>query len=124
SGVSVEHIGSTAVPDLPGKGVIDLMLLYGDGSLDRVREGIDALGFQRQSTRDPFPETRPMRLASVLFDKTKYRLHLHVLAEDAAEVGVLRGFRDRLIADPALKARYAALKNQLVESGVTDTVAY
>src|SRR5262249_42227181 len=79
--VSVEHIGSTAVPDLPGKGVIDLMLLYPEGSLERVRAGIDSLGFQRQSTRDPFPDTRPMRLGSVLFDGSKFRLHLHVLAE-------------------------------------------
>jgi GrpB-like predicted nucleotidyltransferase (UPF0157 family) len=47
-----------------------------------------------------------------------------VLAEDAPEVTVLRSFRDELIADPALKARYAAHKDQIVESGVTDTVAY
>src|SRR5262245_19315264 len=93
SGVCVEHIGSTAVPDLAGKGVIDLMLLYPDGALDRVRSEIDSLGFQRQSTRDPFPETRPMRLGSVLFDGVKFRLHVHVLAQDAHEVRGLRGFR-------------------------------
>jgi len=122
--VSVEHIGSTAVPGLFGKGVIDLMLLYPEGSLDRVRTGLDLLGFQRQSTRDPFPETRPMRLGSVIFDQTKFRLHVHVLADDAAEVGVLRSFRDQLIADPVLRARYAAVKDQIIESGVTDTVAY
>jgi GrpB-like predicted nucleotidyltransferase (UPF0157 family) len=120
----VEHIGSTAVPELPGKGVIDLMLLYREGSLDRVRAGIDSLGFQRQSTRDPFPETRPMRLGSILFDGTKFRLHLHVLAEDAPEAGILRRFRDELIADPVLRARYAALKDQIIHAGVTDTVAY
>jgi GrpB-like predicted nucleotidyltransferase (UPF0157 family) len=122
--VTVEHIGSTAVPELPGKGVVDLMLLYPEGSLDRVRSGIDSLGFQRQSTRDPFPETRPMRLGSVLFDETKFRLHLHILAENAAEVAVLRGFRDQLIADPVLRDRYAALKDQIVSAGITDTVAY
>jgi GrpB-like predicted nucleotidyltransferase (UPF0157 family) len=123
-GTSVEHIGSTAVPGLPGKGVIDLMLLYREGSLDRVRTGIDSLGFERQSTRDPFPETRPMRIGSVVFDRTKFRLHVHVLAEDAHEVGVLRRFRDHLIADPVLRARYAAIKDRIIESGVTDTVAY
>ena len=123
-GVSVEHIGSTAVPGLPGKGIIDLMLLYSEGSLDRVRAAIDSLGFQRQYTRDPFPDTRPMRIGSVLIDRTKFRLHVHVLAEDADEVQILRRFRDQLIANPALRARYAALKDQIVESGITDTVAY
>jgi GrpB-like predicted nucleotidyltransferase (UPF0157 family) len=122
--VSVEHIGSTAVPALPGKGVIDLMLLYRQGSLERVRAGIDSLGFQRQSSRDPFPETRPMRIGSVLFDRTRFRLHVHVLTEESPEVAVLRRFRDQLIADPGLRARYAALKDQIIESGITDTVAY
>jgi GrpB-like predicted nucleotidyltransferase (UPF0157 family) len=65
-----------------------------------------------------------MRLGSVLFDRTKFRLHVHVLAENAAEVGVLRRFRDQLITDSALRARYAALKDQIIDSGVTDTVAY
>jgi GrpB-like predicted nucleotidyltransferase (UPF0157 family) len=100
------------------------MLLYREGSLDHVRDGIDSLGFQRQSTRDPFPETRPMRLGSVLFDRTRFRLHLHVLAEDSPEVEVLRHFRDQLIAQPALKSRYAALKDEIIDKGVTDTVAY
>ena len=35
-GARVEHVGSTAVPGCPGKGVVDLMLPYAPGDLDRV----------------------------------------------------------------------------------------
>src|SRR5208337_3066549 len=47
--VRVEHVGSTAVPGCAGKGVVDLMILYPPGQLPEVREGLDALGFQRQT---------------------------------------------------------------------------
>src|SRR6185436_4164083 len=96
TGSRVEHIGSTAVPGLGGKGVIDLMLLYPPGSLVRARDAVDALGFQRQGTRDPFPEDRPMRVGAADWNGRRYRLHLHILSADSAEITDLRMFRDRL----------------------------
>src|ERR1700732_916453 len=44
--VRVEHIGSTAVPGLCGKGIIDLMIAYPEGRLEAVKAVLDALGFQ------------------------------------------------------------------------------
>src|SRR5262249_26734013 len=61
----VEHIGSTSVPGCAGKGVVDLMLLYPEGELETARSLLDALGFQQQTGRDPFPETRPMRIGAI-----------------------------------------------------------
>src|SRR4051794_9028819 len=79
-GVTVEHVGSTSVPGCAGKGVVDLMLVYPDGQLAAARVALDALGFQKQTTRDPFPEDRPMRTGSVVFDGTTFLLHVHVIA--------------------------------------------
>src|SRR5215469_12963565 len=59
--VVVEHVGSTSVPGCAGKGVVDLMVGYPPGRLAAVRDTLDALGFQRQTSREPFPEERPMR---------------------------------------------------------------
>jgi RimJ/RimL family protein N-acetyltransferase/GrpB-like predicted nucleotidyltransferase (UPF0157 family) len=120
----IEHIGSTAVPGLAGKGVVDLMLLYPPGRLAAAREALDRLGFQRQSNRDPFPEDRPMRIGSVDYDGERFRLHVHVVAEDAAEVSEVRAFRDGLRADGALRAGYVACKRGILAAGVTDTVDY
>jgi GrpB-like predicted nucleotidyltransferase (UPF0157 family) len=49
--VLVEHVGSTAVPRCAGKGVIDLLIPYREGELEPVKETLQELGFQRQSTR-------------------------------------------------------------------------
>ncbi len=56
-GLSVEHVGSTAVPECMGKGVVDLMVPCREGQLETARNTLGDLGFQRQSTRDPFPKT-------------------------------------------------------------------
>src|SRR5262245_38028637 len=65
AGVVVEHVGSTSIPGCAGKGVVDLMLVYPDGQLEATRDLLDAVGFQRQGTRDPFPGERPMRTGSL-----------------------------------------------------------
>jgi mannose-6-phosphate isomerase-like protein (cupin superfamily)/GrpB-like predicted nucleotidyltransferase (UPF0157 family) len=122
--VTVEHVGSTAVPRCAGKGVVDLMVVYEPGRLSEVREGLDALGFQRQTGRDPFPEERPMRIGSIEFNGSRFLLHAHVIADDSPEVADFRTFRDRLLADQTLLDRYVALKNRLIGEGVTDRLDY
>ena len=122
--VKVEHVGSTAVPGCAGKGFVDLMVLYPPGQLPQVREGLDALGFQRQTGRDPFPEERPMRIGSIEFDGTRFPLHAHVIASDAPEVSEFRTFRDRLRGDPMLLEQYVALKRKIIGEGVTHSLVY
>jgi len=123
-GVTVEHIGSTSVPGCAGKGVVDLMVLYPPGKLEQAKALLDAIGFQRQRTRDPFPEERPMRTGAIKHDNKTFRLHAHVIAADSDEAAGLRRFRDLLRADAPVRADYIALKQAIIESGVTDTLDY
>jgi GrpB-like predicted nucleotidyltransferase (UPF0157 family) len=122
--VKVEHVGSTSVPGCAGKGVVDLMILYPPGRLGEVRDGLDALGFQRQTGRDPFPEERPMRVGSIDLDGCRFRLHAHVITQDSPEVAELRTFRDRLRGEPVLLEQYVALKRKIIAQGVTDSLDY
>ncbi|MEW6208316.1 MAG: GrpB family protein [Acidobacteriota bacterium] len=122
--ITVEHIGSTAVEGCRGKGIIDLMALYPDDQWEQARAAIDSLGFQRQTTRDPFPEDRPMRVGSIEYDGDMLLLHVHVIAQSAEEARVLLSFRDRLRQDAALRAAYTACKEEIISSGITDSVDY
>jgi GrpB-like predicted nucleotidyltransferase (UPF0157 family) len=122
--VSIEHIGSTAVPGCAGKGNIDLLVMYPDGGLEEIREQIDQLGFQRQTTRDPFPEDRPMRTGAFVHGGQKFLVHLHVVAGASPEVDDLRYFRDCLRADPELRAAYVAFKKKLLAKGINDSIDY
>lgn len=119
-----EHIGSTAVPGCGGKGIVDLLLVYPAGRLAAARDTLDSLGFQRQVGLDPFPEERPMRGGVIEHDGQSYRLHVHVVAHDAAEVETLVAFRDRLRANPALLEEYVQRKRDILTAGVSDNVAY
>jgi GrpB-like predicted nucleotidyltransferase (UPF0157 family) len=100
------------------------MLVYPDGHLVAARDLLDALGFQRQGSRDPFPEERPMRTGSLMHDGTTFNLHVHVLAASSGEVQELRDFRDRLRADPHLRAAYVAAKKAILADGCTDSLDY
>ena len=122
--VKVEHVGSTAVPGCAGKGVVDLMILYPPGRLPEVKDVLKALGFQQQTGRNPFPEERPLRLGSIVYDGTRFRLHAHVIPVDSPEVLELRTFRDRLRGEPLLLEQYVALKRKIIAEGVTDSLDY
>lgn len=121
---TVEHIGSTAVPGCGGKGIIDLMLLYPPGHLADACNLLDDLGFQHQPQRDPFPESRPMRVGSIAHAGKRHRLHVHVICADSDEAVRLRAFRDRLIHDPSFRAAYEFTKQEIVAAGVTDASDY
>jgi RimJ/RimL family protein N-acetyltransferase len=100
------------------------MLLYPLGQLAAARDLLDALGFQRQTGRQPFPEERPMRVGSLVQDGRAFNLHVHVLAASSPEVGEVRSFRERLRGDSGLVAAYVAAKRAILADGVTDPVDY
>jgi len=122
--LEVEHVGSTAVPELAGKGVVDLLLTYPQGMLAAARDILDGLGFQRQRFGDPFPEERPMRVGTVSRGRRAYKVHVHVICADSDEAVSLRMFRDLLRADPGLADAYARRKRELIDAGVVDSPDY
>jgi GrpB-like predicted nucleotidyltransferase (UPF0157 family) len=122
--LTVEHVGSTAVPECAGKGVVDLMLLYPEGELEAAKATLDDLGFQRQFTGKMWPESRPMRIGTIEHEGEIFRLHVHVLAHDSPEVATLRRFRDRLRTEPALVTAYVEEKQELIAAGLTEPRKY
>jgi GrpB-like predicted nucleotidyltransferase (UPF0157 family) len=124
SSLAVEHVGSTAVPGCDGKGVLDLLVMYEPGALERAKTALADLGFQKQTGRDPWPEERPMRVGSRTFDGRQFPIHAHVIARDSAEASELIRFRDRLRADPELRNTYVARKREIIRAGVPDSIEY
>ena len=109
--VSVEHIGSTAVPGLAAKPIVDLMPLVGtDAHLDQCVVPLLGLGYDYvPEYEDELPERRFFRLKRA--DGTGF--NLHVVARDGAFCRDHLAFRDALRGDPALAARYERLKRDL-----------
>jgi 5-(carboxyamino)imidazole ribonucleotide synthase len=119
----VEHIGSTAVPGLPGKGIVDLAIATTPDDVPRVAAILGELGFGPQPGPDPWPPSRPMLVGSVARDGTTFRVHAHVLP-NRDELARDLAFRDALLADPKLVEGYAALKSGIVEGGPLEPHQY
>lgn len=119
-----EHIGSSAVPGLAGKNIIDLLLPTPAERVAAVAQALRGLGFQRQTAPEAFPPTRPMLQGAIQLDVGAWRVHVHVVPAHTAEVAELLGFRDALRADAALRREYVALKRAIVAEGVTDSAEF
>jgi 5-(carboxyamino)imidazole ribonucleotide synthase len=119
----VEHIGSTAVPGLPGKGIVDLAIATTPEDVPAVARLLGELGFGPQPGPDPWPPSRPMLVGSLAIDGATFRIHCHVLP-NRDELSRDLAFRDALLADPALVEGYAALKSGIVDAGPIEPHQY
>jgi GrpB-like predicted nucleotidyltransferase (UPF0157 family) len=122
--IEIHHVGSTSITDCGGKGSIDLAVVYTDGQLGQTREIIDRLGFQKQKTRDPFPETRPMRTGAIDHAGQLYKIHIHILSKESDEFAEMIRFRDWLRTNDSSRVQYIGLKRRILEAGVSDSVEY
>jgi GrpB-like predicted nucleotidyltransferase (UPF0157 family) len=122
-GTPAEHVGSSAVPELPGKGIIDLLLPAEPADIPAITQALLDLGFQHQLPA-VFPASRPMLWGASRHGSTEYRVHVHVVPASSPEVTAMRGFRDALRSDPILRRRYATLKRAIVAGGPVDPVAF
>jgi GrpB-like predicted nucleotidyltransferase (UPF0157 family) len=122
----VEHIGSTAVPGLPGKGIVDLGTEADPAEIPAITEAMYAVGFGPQPGPDPWPPTRPMHVGSIQHDGEEYRIHFHVHQRGTGDLAKDIRFRDALRADPALRDGYARTKAGIVgpAGGQVDAVRY
>jgi GrpB-like predicted nucleotidyltransferase (UPF0157 family) len=119
-GLQVEHVGSSAVPDLAGKGTIDLLLPTPAERVAEVAEALRTMGFQPQSVPQTFPETRPMLQGVIRHRDQPYRVHVHIVPDASPEVLELQGFRDALRSDRSLRRDYEDLKRSIVARGLTN----
>jgi GrpB-like predicted nucleotidyltransferase (UPF0157 family) len=122
-GTPAEHVGSSAVPGLAGKGIVDLLLPAEPADVPAITQALLELGFQHQLPA-AFPASRPMLWGGFRHGPTDYRVHVHVVPASSPEVAAMRGFRDALRADPILRRRYAAHKRAIVAGGPVDPVAF
>jgi dephospho-CoA kinase len=111
----VSHIGSTAVPGLPAKDVIDLMLAVRTLSeADALAGRVGAAGFPRRSgewadnARGMPGETWPKRLHGSADPGCPVNLHVRVAGSPGWRFALL--MRDHLRAVPEARDEYAAAK--------------
>jgi GrpB-like predicted nucleotidyltransferase (UPF0157 family) len=107
----VDHIGSTAVPSLAAKPIIDMLAVVGD--IDAKTDAVPAM-HSIAWVHAPEPLDRAERKVSFCFPTVARRTHhLHIVEERCAEWPKWLAFRDYLIDHPDVASTYADLKQQL-----------
>ena len=121
--LAVEHIGSTAVPGLPGKGIVDLSIEVDPSAIPGVVQFLYGLGFGPQPGPDPWPPRRPMLVGAVELDGDEFRIHVHV-QPTGGDMRRDLAFRDALRNDPELKRQYTELKSAITGGNSVDAFRY
>jgi GrpB-like predicted nucleotidyltransferase (UPF0157 family) len=119
--IRVHHIGSTAVPGLSAKPIIDILLEASSlAELDHRSEQLEALGYEAKGEHG-IPGRRYFRRSDELGARTH---QLHSFAVRSRQADRHLAFRDYLIAHPQVAQAYGELKRSLAERYPWDIYAY
>jgi len=111
----VEHIGSTAVPGLAAKPVIDVLVGVEDPDDEAMlRPRLEAVGYELR-VREP---------GHLMFRTPARDVHVHVWRDDDPEVRRHLRFRDRLRSSAADRVAYEELKRELARREWNDMNEY
>lgn len=117
---AIHHIGSTAVPGLCSKPVLDVLVETADlERVDALEPRFSAAGYLAKGEygipgRRYF--TRP--------EGTELKTHVHVFRQGSSAVARHLGFRDYLRVHSDMAAEYGALKQRLARDFERDAAAY
>jgi len=105
--LQVHHVGSTSVPGLCAKPIIDILLVVADSSKEPAyAPALEAAGY---TLRIREPEWFHHRM----FKGPDTDINLHVFSEGASEIERMLRFRDRLRGHADDRQRYAEAKRAL-----------
>lgn len=105
--MSIEHVGSTSVPGLAAKPIIDIVAVVADSSDEAsYLPALTQAGYQLRIREPEWHEHR-------MFGTPELDAHVHVFSEECSEVIRMLAFRDRLRESAADRRRYEAVKRDL-----------
>ena len=117
-GAAVEHCGSTSIPGIPAKPILDILVGIPEPlDVASIRSALAPLGYEH-ATWAGVP-------GHEVFGKGDPRTHLvHVVPLHGPAWDRILCFRDALREDPSLAAEYGALKRRLAARYPNDRSAY
>ncbi len=119
--VAIHHIGSTAIPTIHAKPIIDMLVAVADiDGVDARNPAMEALGHEALGEYG-IPGRRYFRKD----DDARIRTHqAHTFAAGSPEVERHLAFRDFLLAHPDWAKRYSDLKRRLAKAHADNIEQY
>lgn len=119
--LQIEHFGSTAVPGLRAKPIIDILIIHPAPELwIQLIEPLASLGYVYWAENPRRDRMFFVKGMPPFGSRRTHHLHVRVPHDSRAELS----FRDTLRTNPDLARRYGELKNVLAVRHATDRDAY
>lgn len=116
--LAIHHIGSTSVPGLAAKSVIDIMLVVANSADEpSYVPALEAAGYVLRIREPEFDEHR-------MLWTPEQDMHLHIWSQGSEEISRHLKFRDRLRQNKADRQLYEDVKRGLVAQKLTDRNDY
>jgi GrpB-like predicted nucleotidyltransferase (UPF0157 family) len=114
----IEHIGSTSVPGLAAKPIIDILVVVKDSADESVYlSQMEATGYVLRVREPDWHEHR-------MFRTPDRDVHIHIYSDGCPEITRNLTFRDRLRRNAADRTRYEQTKRHLATQDWSDMNAY
>lgn len=121
--VLIEHVGSTAIVGLGGKGIIDIAIVVQRADMEEVKEVLQSLGYEfREAFSTPDRFFFRMDLPDPEEESRMY--HVHVICPNSREWKELVEFREYLLNNPQEREAYQLLKQRAVLEADNDGKKY
>jgi len=118
SALRIEHVGSTSVPGLAAKPIIDIIVVVADSADESVYlPRLEAAGYVLRVREPDWNEHRMLRTP-------ERDVHVHVYSAGCPEIRRNLAFRDRLRRDDDDRRRYERTKRELAACEWPDMNAY
>jgi GrpB-like predicted nucleotidyltransferase (UPF0157 family) len=119
--LAIHHIGSTAIPGIYAKPIIDLLVAVQDLlAVDQKNAAMESLGYEAMGEFGII-DRRFFRKDDMAGIRTH---HVHVFANNSPQISRHLAFRDYLIAHPASAQQYSDLKRALAKQYPQDIQGY
>jgi GrpB-like predicted nucleotidyltransferase (UPF0157 family) len=125
--VQIEHVGSTSIPNLAAKPIIDIDIVFETPKeFEVIKSGLEKIGYYHNGNqgilnRDVFKRIKTDAKHEIL-DSTAH--HLYVCPSDSAELQRHILFRDYLKSNEDARIQYQSLKYALAEEANQDRKKY
>lgn len=118
----IEHIGSTAVKCLGGKGIIDILIFVKEKQITRCLQQLVEIGYEYKSNH--IEDDKRKFFQKIIIRKGKERrIHVHLTADEGFLSSFI-AFRDYLRKNKKAREGYAKIKKQGSKLAKGDKLKY
>ena len=118
----IEHIGSTVIPNLGGKGILDMTIGVSKTNLTKAKKELEEARYEFREA--PSTSERLFFRIDYPFEKAKRRVHIHLTIYNNKDWNEMIKFRDYLLKHPETVKKYSNLKKEATEKAKGDGEKY